>query len=55
MPVYAYKALDRQGRQAVGTLPADSRGGAFDQLDAAARVAEAEALTTADAVAGRAK
>ena len=34
MPVYAYKALDRQGRQAVGTLPADSRVGAFDQLAA---------------------
>src|SRR5688500_18743377 len=34
MPVYSYKALDRQGRQAVGTLPADSRVGAFDQLAA---------------------
>lgn len=34
MPVYAYKALDRQGRQAVGTLPAESRVGAFDQLAA---------------------
>jgi type II secretory pathway component PulF len=34
MPVYAYKALDRQGRQAAGTLPAESRVGAFDQLAA---------------------
>jgi type II secretory pathway component PulF len=34
MPTYAYKALDRQGKQTVGTLPADSRGGAFDQLAA---------------------
>src|SRR5215213_3238991 len=34
MPTYAYKALDRQGRQTAGVLPADSRGGAFDQLSA---------------------
>jgi type II secretory pathway component PulF len=34
MPVYAYKALDRQGRQAAGTLPADSRVSVFDQLAA---------------------
>lgn len=34
MPTYAYKALDRQGKQAVGTLPADNRSGAFDQLAA---------------------
>jgi type II secretory pathway component PulF len=34
MPVYAYKAIDRQGKQATGTLPADSKVGAFDQLSA---------------------
>ncbi len=34
MPTYAYKALDRQGKQTAGTLPADSRGSAFDQLAA---------------------
>ena len=34
MPTYAYKALDRQGRQTAGTLPADSQAGAFDQLAA---------------------
>src|SRR4051812_6111082 len=34
MPTYAYKALDRQGKQTAGLLPADSRVGAFDQLSA---------------------
>src|SRR5690242_13082931 len=34
MPVYAYKAIDRQGKQTTGTLPADSKVGAFDQLSA---------------------
>jgi type II secretory pathway component PulF len=34
MPTYAYKAIDRQGRQSSGTLPADSRAGVFDQLEA---------------------
>jgi type II secretory pathway component PulF len=34
MPTYAYKALDRQGRQTAGVLPAESRVGAFDQLSA---------------------
>ena len=32
MPLYTYKALDRQGRQTTGTLPAESKGAAFDQL-----------------------
>src|SRR5687768_6986887 len=32
MPVYTYKALDRQGKQTTGTLPAESKGAAFDQL-----------------------
>src|SRR5882762_3829669 len=30
MPTFAYIALDRQGRQTAGTLPADSRGAALD-------------------------
>jgi type II secretory pathway component PulF len=34
MPTYAYKALDRSGKQTSGVLPADSKGGAFDQLAA---------------------
>jgi type II secretory pathway component PulF len=34
MPTYAYKALDRSGKQTVGTLPADNRAGVFDQLAA---------------------
>jgi type II secretory pathway component PulF len=34
MPVYAYKAIDRSGKQTTGTLPADSKVGAFDQLSA---------------------
>lgn len=34
MPVYAYKAIDRQGKHTTGTLPADSKVGAFDQLSA---------------------
>src|SRR5687767_7138402 len=34
MPTYTYKALDRQGKQTAGTLPADSKAGAFDQLTA---------------------
>src|ERR1051325_5211258 len=32
MPTFAYIALDRQGRQTAGTLPADSRGAALDQV-----------------------
>src|SRR6185436_12515766 len=32
MPTFAYIALDRQGRQTAGTLPADSRGSALDQV-----------------------
>lgn len=32
MPVFAYKALDNQGRQTAGTLPAESRNSALDQL-----------------------
>jgi general secretion pathway protein F len=34
MPVYTYKAIDRQGKHTAGTLPADSKVGAFDQLSA---------------------
>src|SRR5438552_1338228 len=34
MPVYSYKAIDRQGKHATGTLPVDSKVGAFDQLSA---------------------
>jgi type II secretory pathway component PulF len=34
MPTYTYKALDRQGKQTAGTLLADSKAGAFDQLTA---------------------
>src|SRR3954468_18065411 len=30
MPTFAYIALDRQGRQTAGTLPADNRGAALD-------------------------
>src|SRR3954471_1330653 len=32
MPTFAYIALDRQGRQTAGTVPADSRGAALDQV-----------------------
>jgi type IV pilus assembly protein PilC len=32
MPVFAYTALDRSGRRTTGTLPADSRGAAVDQV-----------------------
>src|SRR2546423_15699998 len=32
MPTFAYIALDRQGRQTAGTLPADSRNPALDQV-----------------------
>src|SRR3954471_14614956 len=32
MPTFAYIALDRQGRQTAGSLPADSRGAALDQV-----------------------
>ena len=34
MPVYAYRALDRTGKASAGTIPADNRGSAFDQLAA---------------------
>jgi type II secretory pathway component PulF len=34
MPVYAYRALDRQGKSSSGTIPADSKASAFDQLAA---------------------
>ena len=33
MPVFTYEALDRQGRRTAGTLPAESRIGAFDLLE----------------------
>src|SRR5512136_1267421 len=32
MPVFAYTALDRQGRGTSGTIPADSRAAALDQV-----------------------
>src|SRR5947207_15670384 len=32
MPTFAYIALDRQGRQTAGSLPADNRGAALDQV-----------------------
>src|SRR5687767_11925162 len=32
MPTFAYIALDRQGRQMTGSLPADSRGAALDHV-----------------------
>ncbi|HWP39861.1 MAG TPA: type II secretion system F family protein, partial [Tepidisphaeraceae bacterium] len=32
MAVFAYTALDRQGRQTSGTIPADSRAAAMDQV-----------------------
>src|SRR6266566_381124 len=32
MPTFAYIALDRQGRQTAGSLPADTRGAALDQV-----------------------
>jgi type II secretory pathway component PulF len=34
MPVFAYTALDRQGRQTTGTVPAESRIAAYDGLSA---------------------
>jgi type II secretory pathway component PulF len=32
MPTFAYTALDRQGRQTSGTVPADSRASAMDAV-----------------------
>ena len=32
MPVFAYIALDRQGKQTAGSVPADSRGAAINQV-----------------------
>ncbi len=32
MPVFAYTAIDRQGRQTNGSVPADSRNAALDQI-----------------------
>ena len=34
MPVFTYTALDRQGRQTTGTLPAENRIAAYDDLSA---------------------
>lgn len=32
MPVFAYTAVDREGRQTTGSIPAESRAGALDQV-----------------------
>src|SRR6476620_7921256 len=34
MPVFTYRALDRSGKSSTGTIPAESKSNAFDQLAA---------------------